>query len=400
MSKMTLLVIDSFGIGAMSDCKEYVPSDCKANTYKHIREMNQGKLQIPFLYNSGLGALIDDESPPNNAYGYSKLAHHGADTYLGHQEIAGSCPKKSNKRLMKDIHYGMKKILESNGYDVDYPFDEFPVLLVNGAAVVADNLESSLGNIINVTADFKKMPFSEVKELGKVVRHHVDTTRVIAFGGPYTSIEHILSCVKEKQAGQYGVDTPKANVYGEGYEVFHMGYGVEMDRQFPMIAADHNLKVYRMGKTADVLHGAGPTDPVVNTTELLSKVMEAYTQEKDEAAFLINVQETDLAGHSEDVDWYCELLNETDHWLRNTFVPAMQEDDLLIIMADHGNDPTIGHSNHTREYVPIIAIGNKVGKTYIGLRETMADVGATFCDFFDLPKTAEGESFLVDLLEK
>src|SRR5699024_9410664 len=123
-------------------------------------------------------------------------------------------------------------------------------------------------------------------------------------------------------------------------------------------------------KTADVLHGEGPAAPIVNTTELLSKVMEEYTREKEEAAFLINIQETDLAGHSEDTDWYCALLNETDRWLRDTLVPAMQEDDLLIIMADHGNDPTIGHSNHTREYVPIIAIGNKVAKSYIGLRET------------------------------
>jgi phosphopentomutase len=399
MAKMTLLVIDSFGIGAMSDCKEYVPSDCKANTYKHIREKKQEKLQIPFLYDSGLGALVDGKAPPNNAYGYSKLAHHGADTYLGHQEIAGSCPKKSNKRLMKDIHMDLKKALENNGYEVSCPFDDCPVLLVNGAAVVADNLESSLGNIINVTADFNRIPFSELKELGKVVRQHVDTTRVIAFGGPYTSIEHILSCVKEKHEGQWGVDTPKANVYGEGYKVFHMGYGVEVDKQFPMIAADHSLKVYRLGKTADVLHGKGPADPIVNTTELLSKVMEAYTQEKDEAAFLINIQETDLAGHSQDADWYCELLNETDLWLKDTFVPAMQEDDLLIIMADHGNDPTIGHSNHTREYVPIIIIGSKIDKTYIGLRQTMADIGATFCDFFDLPKTAEGESFLEGLLE-
>jgi phosphopentomutase len=400
MAKMTLLVIDSFGIGAMADCKEFVPTDCNANTYKHIRERNQDKLQIPFLYHSGLGALVDDAVPPNNAYGYSKLAHHGADTYLGHQEIAGSCPKKSNTRLMKDIHHDMKKALENNGYDVSYPNDNCPVLLVNGAAIVADNLESALGNIINVTADFNKMSFSEVKELGKVVRQHVDTTRVIALGGPYTSIKHILSCVKEKHDGQWGVDTPRANVYGEGYEVFHMGYGVEVDKQFPMIAADHKLKVYRLGKTADVLHGVGPVNPVVNTAELLSNVMEAYTREKENAAFLINIQETDLAGHAEDPEWYCDLLNETDRWLRDMFVPIMQEEDLLIIMADHGNDPTIGHSNHTREYVPIIAIGNKVEKSYIGLRETMADVGATFCDFFGLPGTAEGESFLMDLLEK
>jgi len=399
MPKMMLLVIDSFGIGAMDDCKEYVPSDCRANTYKHIREEKKAELQTPTMYELGLGALVDGKGTPPYAYGYSRLAHDGADTYLGHQEIAGSCPKKSNKRLMKDIHSHMKQVLEEHGYNVTYPIKGCPVLLVNQAAVVADNLESALGNIINVTADFNNMPFSEVKKLGEVVRAHVDTTRVIAFGGPYTSIEHILSCVIEKHKGQWGVDTPKAKVYGKGYQVYHMGYGVEINNQFPMIAAKHGLKVYRLGKTADVLHGEGPSDPIVNTTELLRKVTEAYKQEKGEAAFLINIQETDLAGHAEDVDWYCHLLNETDLWLKN-FIPEMEKEDILIIMADHGNDPTIGHSNHTREYVPIIVVGDKLKRVNIGQRNTMADVGATFCDFFGLPATAEGESFLSKIIDK
>jgi DNA-directed RNA polymerase subunit L len=128
-----------------------------------------------------------------------------------------------------------KKQLKGAGYQVEYPWSDRPVLLVNGACVVGDNLESAVGNIINLTADFKKMPFSELKEVGKVVRQHVDTSRVIAFGGPYTSIEHILSTVHEKNPGQWGVDALKANVYGKGYEVYHMGYGVNIDGQFPMM---------------------------------------------------------------------------------------------------------------------------------------------------------------------
>ncbi|GIP62290.1 phosphopentomutase [Virgibacillus pantothenticus] len=400
MAKLTLFVIDSFGIGAMDDCAEYNIADCSANTYKHIRDVKQEELQIPFMYNAGLGTLVDGIQSPSNAYGCAKLAHHGADTYLGHQEIVGSCPKKSNKRLIKDIHVGLKLALEAAGYTVTYPIVGCPVLLVNNAAVVADNLESAYGNIINVTADFKKMPFSMVKQLGRVVRQHVDTSRVIAFGGPYTSIEHILSCVIEKQMGQWGVDTPKAKVYGKGYDVYHMGYGVEIDKQFPMIAAKHGLKVYRLGKTADVLHGEGPANPIVNTSKLLQSVSENYLAEQGEAAFLINIQETDLAGHSQNVDWYCQLLNEVDRWLSNIFLPLMAKEDILIVMADHGNDPTIGHANHTREYVPILIFGEKVNSVNIGLRETMADVGTTICDFFHFPSTAEGKSFLADILNE
>lgn len=397
MAKMTLLVIDSFGIGAMDDCAEYIPSDCDANTYKHIRGRKNDELHIPTMYYAGLGALVDGKPAPGNAFGYSKLLHQYADTYLGHQEIAGSTPKNSNKRLMKDIHSDMKQALETSGYQVTYPLKDMPVLLVNDAAVVADNLESTVGNIINITADLKKISFQDVKTLGKVVRENVDTSRVIAFGGPYTSVHNILSCT-QKKGEQYGVDTPKAGVYGEGYEVFHMGYGVDINNQFPMIAAKHGLKVHRLGKTADVLHGEGPANEIVNTTELLQEVSRVYQQEKEDAAFLINVQETDLAGHAEDVDWYCDLLNETDQWI-NKFRQLMNEEDILIVMADHGNDPTIGHSNHTREYVPILVFGDTVKKADIGERATMADVGATFSNYFGLPATAEGQSFLSEIIE-
>ncbi|URM33352.1 phosphopentomutase [Cytobacillus firmus] len=397
MAKAILLVIDSFGIGAMEDCRKFSPSDCRANTYKHIRE-SAAFLEIPTLYRLGLGALVDGKEAPANAYGFSALAHHGADTYLGHQEIAGSCPKRSNKRLMKDIHPDLAKALTEAGYVVEYPWKDRPVLLVNSACVIGDNLESSLGNIINLTADFNKMPFQELKEVGKIVRQNVDTSRVIAFGGPYTTIEHILSVVHEKNPGQCGVDAPKAKVYGKGYEVYHMGYGVNIDGQFPMIAARHGLKVHRIGKTADVLHGEGPAEPIVDTEKVLQALESTYLEEKEDAAFLVNVQETDLAGHAEDTEWYASLLNTTDQWLAE-FLPKMEEDDLLMIMADHGNDPTIGHSNHTREYVPILVAGKRVKPVNIGKRNSMADVGATFSEFFGLPATEEGESFLGKIID-
>ncbi|WP_045516001.1 phosphopentomutase [Neobacillus niacini] len=397
MAKAILLVLDSFGIGAMDDCEEFNAADCRANTYKHIRERVEF-LNIPTLYGLGLGTLVDGQDAPLNAYGSSALAHHGADTYLGHQEIAGSCPKRSNKRLMKDIHSMLAAALREAGYHVEYPWSDRPVLLVNGACVIGDNLESAVGNIINLTADFKRMTFSELKEVGKVVRRHVDTSRVIAFGGPYTSIEHILSTIHEKNPGQWGVDAPKANVYGKGYEVYHMGYGVNIDGQFPMIAARNGLKVYRIGKTADVLHGEGPSYPIVDTDEVLRVLEETYLKESGEAAFLVNVQETDLAGHSEDAQWYAKLLNTTDQWLAN-FLPKMEEEDILIIMADHGNDPTIGHSNHTREYVPLMIVGHKVKAANIGRRNSMADVGATLSEFFGLPQTEEGESFYKEILQ-
>ncbi|SDI74968.1 phosphopentomutase [Natribacillus halophilus] len=398
MGKMILLVLDGFGIGAMEDCREYEPADCNANTYRHIRE-HCSDFQLPILENLGLSRVANGTGTANAAFGRSALAHHGADTYMGHQEIAGTIPKRPQKRLMKDIHDNLAQALLAEGYKIEYPWEDRPLLLVEDAIVVGDNLESSYGNIINLTADFKRIPFEKVKEVARIVRQNVDTSRVIAFGGPHTSIEDVLSVVKENNPGQWGVDTPRAQVYGEGYEVFHMGHGVQIERQFPMVAAQHDVPVYRIGKTADVLHGEGEEYPFVNTGDVLQKLEECYRQETKDAAFLVNVQETDLAGHAEDVEWYVALLQEVDAWLEE-FIPQLEEDDVLLITADHGNDPTIGHSKHTREYTPLLVTGPKVRTADIGTRKTMADIGATFCDYFALPATESGDSFLWELYER
>ncbi|MED1466877.1 phosphopentomutase [Bacillus salipaludis] len=395
MSKITLLVLDGFGVGAMEDCKEQNIEDINANTYKHIRESVD--LNIPTLYKLGLGKIVDQVGTPSAAYGKSNLAHPGADTFMGHQELMGSRPQVSKKRLMKDIRSKLQTALEEKGYIVTNPIEESTILLVNGAVVIGDNLESQLGNIINVVGDLNQLSFEEVTKIGKVVRENVDTSRVIIFGNKKSNIETILSVVKEKHPGQWGVDAPKANVYGEGYQVLHLGYGVDFERQFAHIAELHDIPVYRVGKTADVIQANGYSDPVVNTKDVLETYAKLYKKSEENAVFLVNVQETDLAGHKEDTEWYKQVLEESDTFLAS-FIPQLSESDVLIITADHGNDPTIGHSNHTREQTPILVVGKNIKPVSIGIRETMADIAATMAEFVGVEKPEFGKSFLQEVL--
>lgn len=392
---MTLLVLDGFGIGAMDDCKIVKPEDVNANTYKHIREAVD--LSIPTLYKLGLGKIVDNEGVPFAAYGKSNLAHPGADTFLGHQELMGSKPKEPNKRLMMDVGIQIKSALEAKGYEVKYAAERGTALLVNGSVIIGDNLESQLGNIINVVGDLNQLSFDELTEIGKIVRENVDTSRVIIFGNEKSNIETILSVVKENHPGQWGVDSPKANVYGEGYRVLHLGYGVDYQKQFAYMAEQNNVPVYRIGKTADVIQAEGFKDPVVNTKDVLETYRRYYRNSEDNAVFLVNVQETDLAGHKEDSQWYKEVLEESDRFLAS-FIDEINDDDLLIITADHGNDPTIGHSNHTREQTPILIVGRHVKAVTIGTRDTMADIAATMADFAGVEKPEFGKSFLQEIL--
>ncbi len=394
MGKLTLLVLDGFGIGAMSDCETLKPEDINANTYKHIRE--EVSLNIPVLYSLGLGKLTDDVGEPSAAYGRSNLAHYGADTFMGHQELMGSKPGIPTKRLMKDIGPSIKTALEEAGYKAEYPILGAALLLVEGAVIVGDNLESQLGNIINVVGDMNLLSFAEIVKIGKVVRANVDTSRVIVFGNKKTNIEVILSVVKENHPGQWGVDSPKANVYGEGYHVVHLGHGVEFENQFAHMAEQAGFPVYRIGKTADVIQADGFSDPVVETKDVLATYKRKYRESENNAVFLVNVQETDLAGHKEDSLWYKEVLEEADRFLAS-FIQEIDPEDVLIITADHGNDPTVGHSNHTREQTPILIVGKQIEPVSIGVRSTMADIAATMAEYLGIDAPEYGTSFLRDI---
>lgn len=391
MKKVTLLILDGFGVGAMEDCKTVKPEDMEANTYRSICETVD--LKIPNLQRLGLEKIADGTGVPIAAHGKSNLAHYGADTYMGHQELMGSKPGRPQERLMKDIAPGLKEALEANEYKVEYPIEGVPVLLVEGSVVIGDNLESQLGNIINVVCDLNQITFEDACEIGKVVRSNVDTSRVIVFGNTTTSTEIILSTVQEKNPGQWGVDSPKAKVYGPGYQVLHLGYGVDSTKQLAYLAEKKGLPVFRIGKTADVIQAGGYADGVVETKEVLHHFQDKYNTTKEEALFLVNVQETDLAGHKEDSTWYKEVLEEVDRFLA-AFIPTLGKEELLIITADHGNDPTIGHSNHTREQTPILVVGEGISPVDLGTRDTMADIAATIAEYLDVEQPEFGESFL------
>ncbi|MDX8291452.1 phosphopentomutase [Metabacillus indicus] len=395
MGRVSLFILDGFGVGAMKDCANVKPEDIYANTYLHLKESTD--LNIPFLSKMGLNRLTHGEGRPMAAYGKSNLAHAGADTFMGHQELMGSKPAVPQKRFMKEVARDIKFSLIEMGFLVEHPFSDSPILLVNGSIVIGDNLESSPGNIINLICDLNQIQFEKACEVARAVRKCVDTSRVIVFGNKKTSVKKILAAARKLPTGQFGIDSPNAEVYGEGYQVMHLGYGVDYSRQFAHIAEMEGYPVYRIGKTADVIQAKGFSNPAVETASVLKSFLESYSNAEDNAIFLVNVQETDLAGHKQDSDWYRSVLEESDAFLEE-FCSLLENDDLLIVTADHGNDPTIGHSNHTREQTPIFVMGNNVKPVSIGERETMADIAATMAEYMNLPSPEYGKSFLKEIL--
>lgn len=396
--RFIVLVLDSYGVGYMDDVLEVRPRDYGANTCKHIIDKvpnlklnNLEKLGIMNALGENYGKM---EINPKANYGKAKLMHYGGDTFLGHQEIMGTIPKKP---LIKPFSYYLEKVylkLIEKGYKVEKKGENLQYLWVEDCVAIGDNLETDLGQVYNVTTTFQKISFEKELEIGKIVREIVEVERVIVFGGTKATVESIISAKEEKEGKYIGINAPKSKVYEEGYMVRHLGYGIDPNTQIPTILGENKIQVLLIGKVADIVHnekGKSYMNLVDTKTifELTLKEIENFKK----GFICINIQETDLAGHGENPEKYAEILKISDEYI-GKIIEKLNENDIFIITADHGNDPTIGHSQHTRENVPILIYKKGIEGINIGHRETMSDIGATVAEYFNVKFPENGESFL------
>ena len=118
-----------------------------------------------------------------------------------------------------------------------------------------------------------------------------------------------------------------------------------------------------------------------------------------EGLCFINLVDFDmLYGHRQDIDGYANALAEFDSWLPK-FIDGMLDEDILLITADHGCDPGDSHTDHTREYTPLIVYGKSINPVNLGVRKSFADIAATVADYLEIPFNNDGESFIKDILK-
>lgn len=384
MHRFIVVVIDSFGVGAMSDCPLVRPTDVGTNTALHLIERE--RLSLESLEALGIMNALGVETETMHFshtanWTISRLAHVGADTFQGHQEIMGSIPKAPVLQAFGEHIDETQRDLESNGYEVRrLAVDGNQVLIVNEGTVCGDNLETDLGQVINVSSTFRRTSFEETKKIGQIVRKHYQVSRVIALGGETPELQDLVDSIKTK--GIFiGLDTPASGVYERGYLVQHIGYGIDSTKQVIHALSQRGVPTYLYGKAADIISNErGVNFYGVDTQFLMDKLI-ADIQRVDTAFFCLNVQETDLAGHECDSKKYAKVLGVVDDAL-NVIMGSMDEGDRLVVMADHGNDPYSGSSRHTRENVPILFYDKIHEGFQFPERETMADVGQSVASYF------------------
>lgn len=367
--KVVLIVIDSVGCGALPDADKF--GDTNTNTLSHIAE-KCGGLNLPNMAKMGLGNITDIKgvSKTNNAIGYFGKAREkssGKDTTSGHWEIAGvisktpfntypdGFPKSTIEAIEK---FSGRKIICNKPYSGTTLLDDYgEEQLKTGALIVYTSADS----VLQIAAHEELIP---IEELYKICEKSLEicnelspVARVIA--RPYlgTGKGHFK---RTERRHDYSIPPPE-------------------DTMLVRIK-NKNLPVIGIGKTSDIFANVGITENRKSNKDNLdgiNKTIKAIEEVKDGLVFTNLVDFDMLFGHRRDAEGYKKALEEFDSFIP-TMIEKLGSDDLLIITADHGCDPTHAGTDHTREHIPILAFGKKLKSNVdIGVRESFSDIAAS-----------------------
>jgi phosphopentomutase len=371
-----LIILDSAGVGDAADAARY--GDAGANTLGHIFERVPW-IDLPTLWSLGLGQILGWESttPPQASFGRMEEKSAGKDSTTGHWELAGVV--------------------------LDEPFAVYPRF--------DDALVSAIENEAGVSF-IGHLPASGTAIINRLGEEHMKTGRPIL----YTSADSVLQIaaheeviapqrlyeicrIARRHADAYRIGRVIARPFVGKAGNFHRTAGrhdfsIRPPRTVLDAIREAGWEVVGIGKTSDLFAGEGITQslPTDFNAEGMRKIEEIWAEGGEGLVFANLVDFDTLYGHRRDAEGYAGALMEFDRWLAR-FLPQVSEEDLLIITADHGNDPTFKGTDHTREQVPLM-VRWRGRREDLGLRHSFADVAATLGAFFGLPEPwQEGRSF-------
>ncbi|MBQ1787747.1 MAG: phosphopentomutase, partial [Erysipelotrichaceae bacterium] len=315
--RFVVIVLDGFGMGATADAAIKRPGDERACTIGSILH-DYPDLYLPNLEELGLMNAYGHESErmkfrKDANYGKAELMHFGADTFMGHQEIMGTRPKDPEIVPFQEKVDIVAKHLKDEGHKVEIVEKEsLRYVVCDDYVTVADNLEADLGMCYNVTAPLDYMPFEKELEIARKVREVVTVGRVIVFGGTGNTMDDLYAAEEIKDGKYIGIASAKSKSYDQGYQCLHLGYGVDPNVQAPTILTKQGIPCVLIGKVADIVHNErGLSISCVPTAECLEHTLDQM--KKMDAGFICtNVQETDLAGHSQSTTRYKEIMEIAD----------------------------------------------------------------------------------------
>ena len=386
--RIHLIVMDSVGIGPASDAVEF--GDEEAHTLGHISSAIGG-LRLPFMQSLGLGNISHIEhlpAVPNPIGCFAKMspASRGKDTMTGHWELMGLrvdtpfrvFPKGFPDSLVSAIkeHSGRDVIGNKAASGTEIIAELGDEHLRSGALIVYTSSDS----VLQIAAHEEVVPIRELYAI-------CGFCRSLTTSEPYK----LGRVIARPFVGSNGVFRRTSNRHDYALKPFAP--------TTLNVLQDAGMDVIGLGKISDIFDGEGITRSIrtASNSEGMIRLRELASGSFHGLSFLNLVDFDALYGHRRDAAGYARALEEFDAQLED-FCARQPPSDLILITADHGNDPTYPGTDHTRENVPLLAVSKSFsGGRPLGTRETFADVAATIADNFQVIPPSIGVSFLRDL---
>ncbi len=387
MKRVFLIVLDSFGIGALPDAEKF--GDPGTNTLASC--VQSGKLHIPNMVQAGLGnvdgvSCLPKVDAPTGAYMRLAERSMGKDTTIGHWEIAGIVSPEPLPT-----------------YPEGFPEEVLaPFRAATGRGVLA-NAPWSGTAVIDAYGD------EHVRTGDLIVYTSADSVFQIAAHEEIVPLEQLYAycrMARELLKGRHGVGRVIARPFVGTSGAYKRtanrhDYSLEPPAQtLPEAVKEAGLASIGVGKIYDIFAGQGLTEHVYNKSNTDGMAhTDHYAAQDFEGLCFVNLVDFDmLYGHRRDMEGYANALNEFDAWL-GRFLPKLGEEDVVMITADHGCDPGYAATtDHTREYVPLLVLGKGVQPKNLGTRESFADIAATVAQLLKVPLETPGKSFAEEIL--
>ena len=386
--RIFLIVMDSVGIGESPDAEKF--GDKGADTLGHIAERMNG-LTMPNMGNLGLSNIreikgIEKADKPLAYFTKMMEASNGKDTMTGHWEIMGLniqtpfrvFPDGFPDELLSELEERTgRKIIGNKPASGTEILDELgEEHMKTGALIVYTSADS----VLQIAAHEEIVPIEEQYKICKIARE-------LTLDEKYM----VGRVIARPFLGEPGNFKRTANRHDYALKPF--------DRTVMSEMKDAGLDVIAIGKISDIYDGEGVTQSLrtISNMDGMDKLVQTLDMDFTGMSFLNLVDFDALYGHRRDPEGYGNALEEYDARLPGVFA-KLKEDDLLIITADHGNDPVALGTDHTREYVPLIVYSKKMAEgKELPIRETFADIGATVAENFKVKMPNFGKSFLQEL---
>ena len=382
LKRAIILVADGVGCGQASDAADY--GDAGANTIGNLARA-VGGLYLPTLQRLGLGNVTNILGVPpvadaQSMHGQLAEASAGKDTITGHWEMAGVVTTQA----MPTYPHGFPAVI----------LDQIKAL--SGRGIIGNKTASG-------TAIIDELGAEHLKSGSLIVYTSADSVLQIAAHTDVVPLPELHKICEDtrKVVDAFGLGRVIARPFVGKHGAFARTYDRKDWPLIPPIPTllDHvqaaGLPVVGVGKISDIFAGRGLTLSVhtEGNTDGMNQTM-AVMSDTASGLIFVNLVDFDmLYGHRNDCTGFQSALEEFDRWLVR-FLSSLQPGDLAFITADHGNDPTMPGTDHTREHVPLLAFGPTWHTGDLGVRASFADLGQTIVSGFGAQPLAEGQSFL------